>query len=312
MLAKHKLGRGMTSFKRNDDTLRRLRYGDHPPACTCVKCTERRNIAADSTRRNRSISNTVRTRSGAIGNREEIKMQRAYASDEMAFVRNRLVIIIIVFVALAIMNSQAFKFPHATDHLIGHFYIGNAIKTTILLIMLLLVMPLRDYLRMVVSYYMHTGYKYDEHADSKEVARNIAILANGLTNIVAIGIAWTIVVALVNQLILIEGSKSLDWLDIIFNVSFAMFLTYMIIITIGSFPTVLGIKGKKSKKKPCPNCGTSNLPGAKFCVSCGAAINSAQKAPVSSRCTKCGTENKSGAKFCENCGGPLVSSSTEV
>ena len=235
-------------------------------------------------------------------------MQRAYASDEMAWVRNRLVIVIIVFVALAIMNSQSFKFPHATDHLIGHFYIGNAIKTTILLVMLLLVMPLRDYLRMVVSYYMHTGYKYDKHADSKKAAKNIAILANGLTNIVAIGIAWAIVVALVNQLILIEGSESLDWIDIIFNVSFAMFLVYMIIITLGSFPTVLGIKGRKSKKKPCTNCGASNLPGSKFCVSCGSAIDSGQNVPTSYHCDKCGAENKSGAKFCENCGGPLLSS----
>lgn len=234
-------------------------------------------------------------------------MERSYATDEMAFVRNRLVIIVIVFVALAIMNSQAFKFPHATDYLIGHFYIGNAIKTTILLIMLLMVMPLRDYLRMVVSYYMHTGYKYDKNADSKKVARNIAILANGLTNIVAIGITWAIVVALVNQLILIDGSESLDWIDIVFHVSFALFLTYTIIITLGSFPTVLGIKGKKSKKIPCPSCGTSNLPNAKFCVSCGAAIYPAQNVPVSTRCNKCGAENKSGAKFCENCGMSLAS-----
>ena len=297
----------MTSFKRHDDTQRRIHYGGHPPACTCVKCTERRSGPANRTIGNRNISNTERTRIGPVGKREEIKMQRSYANDEMAFVRNRLVIIIIAFIALAIMNNQAFNFPHATDHLIGHFYIGHAIKTTILLIMLPLIMPLRENLRMVLGYYMHTSSRFDKRTDSRKVARNIDILANGLTNIVAIAITWAIVVQLVNQLILIEGSGSLDWIDIVFNVSFALFLTYMIIITLGSFPAILGSTGRKAKKIPCPNCGTANLPGAKYCTSCGEAILPAQTTTVSSRCNKCGAENKSGAKFCENCGGPLVS-----
>ena len=47
----------------------------------------------------------------------------------------------------------------------------------------------------------------------------------------------------------------------------------------------------------CPNCGTANAVGAKFCQSCGTALG--PKA-----CTKCGAEVPAGAKFCPACGTP--------
>ena len=32
----------MVSYKRKDETARKVFYGGHPPACTCWRCTERR------------------------------------------------------------------------------------------------------------------------------------------------------------------------------------------------------------------------------------------------------------------------------
>jgi class 3 adenylate cyclase len=47
----------------------------------------------------------------------------------------------------------------------------------------------------------------------------------------------------------------------------------------------------------CPNCGTENRPGAKFCMECGT--------PFAVACPNCGTVNPSAAKFCSECATPL-------
>ncbi len=44
----------------------------------------------------------------------------------------------------------------------------------------------------------------------------------------------------------------------------------------------------------CPSCQTANPDGAKFCMSCGAALSNA--------CPECSTELPEGARFCYQCG----------
>ncbi len=48
----------------------------------------------------------------------------------------------------------------------------------------------------------------------------------------------------------------------------------------------------------CPNCGTENSPGRKFCGSCGA--------PLALTCPACGTANEPGVRFCGECGNALT------
>jgi len=232
-------------------------------------------------------------------------MQRAYIEDDLTATRNRLVVIVVVMVALAIINGLAFRFPNAWDDIIGSFLVGNLIKASTLAIMLLLVIPLRNYLDTVLRYYMHSGYNVDDHVESAKMGANINNLSRGLANIVAIAITWVIVLQLVSQLLLIEGSGDYDWIDIIIYVSFGMLLAYYVVITFGVLLAILGVGSKSSKTIPCPKCKTSNSANASFCTSCGEALHPPQAATVSSRCTRCGKKNKSGAKFCESCGTSL-------
>lgn len=51
----------------------------------------------------------------------------------------------------------------------------------------------------------------------------------------------------------------------------------------------------------CPNCGTNNPEGVKFCQECGAKLGAPQKV----FCTNCGQQNPPGTKFCGNCGQKL-------
>src|SRR3954468_12132009 len=47
----------------------------------------------------------------------------------------------------------------------------------------------------------------------------------------------------------------------------------------------------------CPNCQTTNVAGAKFCMGCGS--------PLASGCPTCGYVNLPEARFCSDCGTPL-------
>jgi class 3 adenylate cyclase len=49
----------------------------------------------------------------------------------------------------------------------------------------------------------------------------------------------------------------------------------------------------------CPNCGTENLAGAKFCMECAT--------PFATICSNCGAANLPAAKFCSECGTPMTS-----
>ncbi|MFN8520693.1 MAG: AAA family ATPase [Chloroflexota bacterium] len=53
----------------------------------------------------------------------------------------------------------------------------------------------------------------------------------------------------------------------------------------------------------CGTCGTSNPTGARFCFSCGSALDAG--------CPSCGTPIVSGARFCLNCGTPLAAATGE-
>ena len=49
---------------------------------------------------------------------------------------------------------------------------------------------------------------------------------------------------------------------------------------------------------PCPNCGSENRAGAKFCNECAT--------PLPVLCSSCGAENRAGAKFRDECAAPLL------
>ncbi len=54
----------------------------------------------------------------------------------------------------------------------------------------------------------------------------------------------------------------------------------------------------------CPNCGTANIQGAKFCNTCG------QPLPQGITCGNCGQQLPVGSKFCFNCGAKIGSKTT--
>lgn len=55
----------------------------------------------------------------------------------------------------------------------------------------------------------------------------------------------------------------------------------------------------------CPNCGTENQPGLRFCEQCGTPLAEAQLEAVQ-LCPRCRAHNRPGLRFCEQCAAPLA------
>src|SRR5690349_5160425 len=72
-------------------------------------------------------------------------------------------------------------------------------------------------------------------------------------------------------------------------------LTLALVLAAARLPLCLPTRGTlREGSVNCPNCGTQNLVGAKFCMECGTTLNSG--------CPNCGFQNLPGAKFCSECG----------
>src|ERR1017187_6911461 len=60
----------------------------------------------------------------------------------------------------------------------------------------------------------------------------------------------------------------------------------------------------------CANCGNQNLPGQKFCTSCGKPLAATSPAPpaavVGQTCPWCGASIPEAVKFCIKCGNPCL------
>lgn len=60
-------------------------------------------------------------------------------------------------------------------------------------------------------------------------------------------------------------------------------------------------KQQADEARTCPNCGSYNPEGVKFCQECGTKLGAAAK----TFCGQCGMENPPGTKFCGGCGSKI-------
>jgi hypothetical protein len=61
------------------------------------------------------------------------------------------------------------------------------------------------------------------------------------------------------------------------------------------------LENERVERLTCPNCGTVNEDGIKFCQECGTKL----EAPAKLFCPQCGTQYQKGTRFCGECGSQL-------
>lgn len=229
--------------------------------------------------------------------------------DQVTLDRNRLIVVAIGLIVLAIFSSVAFRFPEASTPIVGFLRIGNIIEMVISVIMLSMILSIRDRLTRFITYYAHSIFKVRQSPSRAKVADKIGGLSAELSNVVVIAIAWPLVRQIVIRLLMIDPKLGLDWITILVTLAFVGLLLYRLYRGYRLLEPVLAVVGKSSQEAPCPACGTPNLVTAKFCSSCGGELRSASAkvatltAPL--HCPKCGAENSPGVKFCNNCGESL-------
>jgi len=222
--------------------------------------------------------------------------------------RNRLIGMGIALIVLAILASTAHRMPEAYRIVTGYLSVGGIIRTVILFIMLGLVLSARPLLASVAVYYAHSGFKTRELPERREMASHVTGLATEIVNVITIAIVWPITAKIVSTLLLLDVERDFDWIPIVVTVAFVALLLWRLYVAYQSLIPVLDATSDKKAKLTCPECGTLNILGARFCSSCGSELQALQpKAETQiALCPKCGAENKSGSKFCQNCGEPLA------
>jgi len=222
--------------------------------------------------------------------------------------RNRLIGMGIALIVLAILASTAHRMPEAYKIVTGYLSVGGIIKLVILFIMLGVVLSARPLLATVAVYYAHSGFKTRELPERREVAGHVTGLATEIANVIVIAILWPIVARIVNILLLMDVERDFDWIPIVVTVVFVAILLWRLYVAYRSLMPMLDATSGEKAKSSCPECGTLNTLGARFCSSCGEELQAAQiKAETQlAVCPKCGAQNKAGNKFCYSCGAPLA------
>jgi predicted RNA-binding Zn-ribbon protein involved in translation (DUF1610 family) len=226
---------------------------------------------------------------------------------EVTSERNRLVAIGIALLVLAILAGTAHRMPEAHRLVVGFLSVGGIIRLVILFIMLGLLLSARPLLATVAVHYAHSGFKTRELPERREVDVHVTGLATEIVNVIVIAILWPIVAEMVSTLLLLDVERDFDWIPIVVTIAFVAVLLWRLYVAYQSLQPVLDTTGGKKAKLPCPKCGTPNMPGARFCVSCGAELQTLQATGEAQTptCPKCGAQNKAGGKFCRSCGAAL-------
>jgi len=228
--------------------------------------------------------------------------------------RNRLIGMGIALIVLAILASTAHRMPEAYRIVSGYLSVGGIIRIVISFIMLGLVLSARPLLASVAVYYAHSGFKTRELPERREMASHVTGLATEIVNVMTIAIVWPITAKIVSTLLLLDVERDFDWIPIVVTVAFVALLLWRLYVAYQSLMPVLDATSDKQAKLTCPECGTLNILGARFCSSCAAELQAVQtKAETQTTlCPKCATLNILGAKFCSSCGAELRALQTKA
>jgi len=251
--------------------------------------------------------------------------------------RGTVIALVLVLIILTILASVAYKFPSAIDVVYpeyvkippeisrissflkggtifdhkGFLLVGDIIRLVIWTLMIVMLLYATPSLATLIHYYIFVGVRPRVQQEAAEISSDIEKLSSRITSILIIAILWPIVAKIVSTLLFMDAEGKFDWIMLLITLFFVATLLSFLYLTYRSVQPVLQVVSKGKTKILCPKCGATNAPTAKFCATCGAALEqepTQKEEPLKTTviCHQCGAENSRENKFCTQCGAPLA------
>jgi ribosomal protein L40E len=251
--------------------------------------------------------------------------------------RGTVIALVLVLIILTILASVAYKFPSAIDVVYpeyvkippeisrissflkggtifdhkGFLLVGDIIRLVIWTLMIVMLLYATPSLATLIHYYIFVGVRPRVQQEAVEISSDIEKLSSRITNILIIAILWPIVAKIVNTLLFMDAEGRFDWIMLLITLSFVTALLSFLFLAYRSAQSVLEFVSRGKIKILCPKCGAANTITAKFCASCGTALeqkpgHKEEHPETTVICPQCGAENSRENKFCTQCGAPLA------
>jgi len=239
------------------------------------------------------------------------------------------VIVVIILIALIPIISIL----PGVDKII--FSIGNFNLDLATLISLILVAAIiAGFIYMRTSIQTVVTYLFTK--SNKEKYFTVKSLSENIINMIYVPIIYLILFIILKRVV--NALPTLDWLLTLLTSIMIVLILVLLFPLYKSLRLYFEVSDKsihkdlyQSKKIPkkevneiiCPNCGSKNLVGSKFCVNCGFSLSEIKKEEIYKGgeeekksenllkeeeiiCPKCGYKNSPDSKFCINCGTQLI------
>lgn len=225
------------------------------------------------------------------------------------------ILIILVFL------SAADGIPSISDDLIDRLTILDVLGIAFPILMVALVLSMRASMHDALFWGIRSLLGPTRVTPRTEPL--ISALSFRLFNIMAVAAAW--ILSWRAQNVGINRYPDYEW---VLTVAVLAFLGLLLLALLGAYlalqplleesgvfggdedrPSGAAAQNRAAGQLLCPNCGTSNAPGMKFCGSCGgdlaaavAAAAAAPPEPAGPACAQCGRAMTPGNVFCTSCG----------
>lgn len=234
----------------------------------------------------------------------------------------RLIQTVVAIVFLAVFLSAADGIPNIDDEVIDRFTILDLLRLGIPVLLVGLVLAARGAVHNVIAWHVGRMMRVGQDPTRDRLGPAVSAFAQRMFSLVAVGATWILTWAAIN--LAVERYPDYDW---VLTVMVLLFVSLLLFALLGAYQGLQplleesGLFGGADEPTAastssgaaiaCPDCGTENVAGQRFCGGCGSELQAAAPAVEAGGgariCANCQATVPIGSAFCTECGTRLSS-----